>query len=128
MADAVTARTLVTKTSGGKRATLAFTNLSDGTGESAAQKVDISTLDGNPSKIRIIRLWYSIYGMVVRVLVDHGTDDTVLLLAGVGKFDFESVGGITDPESAGGTGDILFTTVNAIANDSYTIIMEIAWD
>lgn len=128
MADAVTARTLATILSGGNRAIRAFTNLSDGTGESAVTKVTLSTLSGSPSQVFIKRIWFTIQGMSVRVLFDHGTDDTVLLLTGTGMLDFQSVGGISDPGAAGGTGDILFTTIGAVANDSYSIVMEVSWN
>lgn len=128
MGDATTARPLATILSGGNRVIYSFTNLSDGVGESGVTKVDISELPGAPTQVFISRIWYSISGMQVRVLFDHSTDDTVLLLAGTGYQDFSSLGGITDPASGGGTGDILFTTVGQVANDSYSIVLEVAWN
>ena len=46
MADAVTSQTLV---DGDKTAVLKFTNISDGSGESAVKKVDVSALATNSS-------------------------------------------------------------------------------
>lgn len=122
MADAVTSQTLF---SGAKRVVMAFTNVSDGTGESAVQKVDISTLPGAPTAVKINKVQYDVSGMQVRVLFDHTTDDTVLTLSGQGIMDFCDFGGLKDPASAGGTGDILFTTIGHSANDTYTVVLDI---
>lgn len=124
MADAVTA---VKQFGGSRVAIFSFTNVSDGTGESGVQKIDISALPGAPTAVRITRVWYSIYGGSVRVLFDHDTDDTVLVLGGSGHLDFRCFGGIPDPASTGGTGDIRFTTVGTVANDTYTIVMEVSY-
>jgi len=98
-----------------------FMNASDGTAESAVQKVDISTLPGAPTKVRISKMNYAVAGMVVKVYFDHTTDDLVAVLSGDGEISVP----LEDPASAGGTGDILFTTVGAIANSAYMIEMEI---
>jgi len=124
MADAVSTTTVF---SGSKRKVLAFTNVSDGTGESAVLKIDISALTGAPTAVRIQKLWYSVSGMALRILFDHNTDDTILVLGGNGFLDFTAMGNLPDPASAGGTGDILFTTIAQVANDSYSVIMEIEW-
>ena len=124
MADAVATQTLF---SGSNKTILKFVNASDGTGESAVAKVDISGLNGTPTAVKINRVWYSVFGMVVKILFDHNTDDFCLALQGDGYHDFRTFGGIPDPASAGGTGDILFTTVGHSAADSYTIIMELEW-
>jgi len=44
MADAVTSQTII---DGSSKAVLKFTNVSDGTGESAVTKVDVSALSNN---------------------------------------------------------------------------------
>ena len=123
MADAVTATTNFTGT---KRHIVAFTNISDGTGEVAVQKVDISALNGAPSSVRIARVWYSISGMQVELLFDHTTNDVALILNGSGMMDFRD-NPIKDPGSAGSTGDLLFTTVNAALNDTYCLVLEVVW-
>lgn len=104
---------------------MAFTNVSDGTGESAVAKIDISTLQGNPSAVKIEKVWYNTFGMAVKILFDHTTDDTGMVLQGDGSFDFTSFGGLKDPASAGGTGDVLFTTVGHTVGDTYNIILQI---
>ena len=125
MADLVTSQTLF---SGTRKLIKSFTSVSDGTGESAVQKVDISGLESAPTRVAINRIWYDIAGMAVKILFDRTvTDETVLVLAGDGEFDFSSFGGLKDPASAAGTGDILFTTLNHSANDTYTIILELVF-
>jgi hypothetical protein len=124
MADTVTSQTIF---SGPNKAIFGFTNVSDGTGESAVKKIDISTLTGNPSYVRVNRIWYNTFGMAVKIIYDHTADDTVLVLQGDGQFDFNRFGGIPDPASGGDTGDILFTTVGHTAGDTYSIVMEVVW-
>ena len=98
-----------------------FMNYSDGSQETAAVKVDISTLPGAPSKVRISKVRWNCFGQAVKVYFDHTTDDLVLVLAGDGSMELP----IEDPASAGGTGDILFTTVHSHADDAYMIEMEV---
>jgi len=103
------------------KSVLVFLNASDGTAESAALKVDISALPGAPTKVKISKMKWSVSGMAVKVYFDHTTDDLVAVLSGDGEISQP----IEDPASAGGTGDILFTTVGAVANSSYMIEMEV---
>jgi hypothetical protein len=124
MADLVTSQTIF---SGPGKAIFAFTNVSDGTGESAVQKIDISALSGNPPHVRINKAWFNIYGMAVKVIFDHATDATSLVLQGDGEFNFSSFGGMTDPTTTDDTGDIFFTTVGHTSGDTYSIVMEIVW-
>ena len=66
MADAVTSQTIE---DGGKNLIVKITNISDGTGESAVAKIDVSTLNSNPttgaacSRVSIQRIWFSNIGM-----------------------------------------------------------------
>ena len=124
MGDAVTTQTLF---SGSNKAIMSFTNLSDGTGETAVKKVDISALTGAPTIVTINRIWYHAAGMAVVIAFDHTTNDTVLTLSGDGMMDFRDFGGMPDPDSAGSTGDIVFTTSGHTAGDTYTIIVEVIW-
>lgn len=121
MADAVASQTII---DGPRNAVMKFTNLSDGTGESAVLKVDVSALSGAPSTVRIDRIHYSVNGMVVTMLWDATTDVRIMELAGDGWFDFRAFGGLPNNAGAGVTGDILFTTVGASLNDSYSIVLE----
>jgi hypothetical protein len=94
---------------------------SDGTEESNAQKLDISALAGAPSKVRIDKVnWNITPAMRVKVIFDHTTDVLALFLNGVGEKDYTEIGGFQDTGS-GGSGDILFTTVGAAANEVYQI-------
>lgn len=120
MADAVTQQTLV---DGERNVVMKFTNVSDGTGEAAVLKVDVSTLSGAPSRVRIDRVDYDISGMAVNILWDATADATGLVLAGHGTLDFSCFGGLQNDAGAGVTGDILFTTIGHSANDTYSIVL-----
>lgn len=122
MADAVTTQILV---DGVKNAVLKFTNISDGTGEADVVKVDVSTLSGAPSEVRIDQIWYSTNGMSVLMEWDATTDVPAWLipLDQSDTLDFAKFGGIDNNAGAGKTGDILFTTVGHTAGDTYSIIL-----
>lgn len=125
MADAVTSQTLVD----GERITvMKFTNISDSTGESAVLKVDVSALYGAPSRVKINRLWYDMYGMGLNILWDATTDVTAFVIGhnNSGHMDFRAFGGLINNAGAGVTGDIRFSTIGAATGDTYTIIMELA--
>ncbi len=106
-----------------------FTNVSDGTGESAVTKVDISTLTGlnglAPTYTKVREIHWSIQGFTsVRLFWDHTTDDEIdVLAAGFGFRDYTGVGGLVDPKSAGGTGDILLTTAGLVSGATYDITL-----
>lgn len=121
MADAVSSQTLV---DGAKNAVMKFTNTSDGTGESAVLKVDVSALSGAPSKVKINKIHYSVAGMVARLLWDATTDVTIVDLQGDGCLNACDFGGLYNNGGAGVTGDILLTTVGHTSGDSYSIILE----
>lgn len=123
MADAVASQTIV---DGRKNVVMKFTNISDGTGESAVLKVDVSALSGAPSTVRIMRCHYVTTGMSVRVLWDATTDVLAFQTPtdGEGTLDFTAFGGLPNNAGAGVTGDIMFTTVGHTAADAYTIILE----
>ena len=65
----------------------------------------------------------------VRLLWDHDTDDKALELSGSGYEDFRGDSflrtqkGLADPRTAGGTGDILLTTVGAVSGATYDITL-----
>jgi hypothetical protein len=111
--------------SGGRLHVINLQNRSDGTGETNAVKVDVSTLKtphGQPARYCAIdRIEYDVSGMSVRLNWDHNVDDEIATLSGGGALDRSAIGGVADPRSAGGTGDILLTTVGASAGASYDI-------
>tara|TARA_R110000744_G_scaffold183064_1_gene302381 strand:- start:1242 stop:1646 length:405 start_codon:yes stop_codon:yes gene_type:complete len=127
MADAVTSQILI---DGGKQAVIKFTNVSDGTGESAVTKVDVSALeasvDGDACTAVVIeRIWWQCIGMKVKILWDATTDAFCIELGEnqSGDHDYTAFGGITNNAGSGKTGDIQFTTVGHTSADTYTIIL-----
>lgn len=121
MADAVTSQTLH---DGDRNVVMKFTNLSDGTGEAAVTKVDVSALNGSPSSVRVDKIEYDISGMQVQVLWDATADVVATILStGQGCADYTSVAGLQNNAGAGVTGDIKFTTIGATANDTYSITL-----
>ena len=129
MADAVTSQTLF---DGDKHVVMKFTNISDGTGESAVKKVDVSALNadiyGNTcSSVAIEKIWWQCIGMKVRMFFDATSDAFIIELGEnqSGHHDYTSFGGLTNPASSGVTGDIMFTTVGHSSADTYTIIMQV---
>lgn len=125
MADAVTSQTLV---DGERNVVMKFTNVSDGTGESAALKVDVSTLGGAPSSVRIDRIIASTAGMGVNVLWDATTDVTAFVIGADchEDFDFRCFGGLKNNAGSGVTGDVNFTTIGHTAGDTYSIILHMS--
>lgn len=126
MADAVTSQTIF---DGERMAVMKFTNVSDGTGETAVLKVDVSAL--NPSAagkacdgVTLERIHCSINGMSVSILWDATTDVPAFIAApGVYTFDFTKIQ-LPNDAGTGVTGDVLFTTIGASASDTYTIVLE----
>ena len=129
MADAVTSQTLV---DGKHIAVLKFTNVSDGSGESAVKKVDVSDLSKNQrgascTRATIEKIWWQCNGMKVQVLFDASTDVLCIELGEnqSGHHDYTSFGGLTNNAGSGVTGDIMFTTVGHSSADTYTITMQV---
>lgn len=127
MADTVDNKVIFT---GPNKYIIRCTNVSDGTGESAVAKVDISTLTGPdhvnaPTKTVIEEIQWSIQGFTsVRLFWDHTTDDEIAVLGtGNGYFNFKNAGGLVDPASSGGTGDIVLTTAGAVSGATYDITL-----
>ncbi len=126
MADAVTSTILH---SGQDKFSVVLTNRSDGTGEADVIKVDISTIlnqNGLPcTRAGLLEVQYSIQGFTsVQLEWDHTTDDVAEILgAGNGYRDYRDVSPFMDPQSAGGTGDLLLTTFGAAANATYDITL-----
>jgi hypothetical protein len=126
MVDTVSTQTLF---DGERMAVMKFTNVSDGTGESAVLKVDVSALAPSASGkacdgVTIERIHVSVRGMAVNILWDATTDVPAFIAAdGVYTFDFCKLQ-LPNNAGAGVTGDILFTTIGAIANSTYTIVLE----
>lgn len=128
MADAVTSQTLI---DGPTQAVMKFTNISDGTGESAVKKVDVSALSTNTNgdactEVTIERIWWQCIGMKVQILFDASTDAFCIELGEnqSGDHDYTYFGGLTNNAGSGKTGDVMFTTVGHTSADTYTIILQ----
>lgn len=127
MVDAVATQTLF---DGAKKAVQKFTNLSDGTGETAVVKVDVSALAANSdggacTGVVIEKIWWQCIGMKVQILFNADTNVFCIELGEnqSGHHDYTVFGGLTNNAGAGKNGDVLFTTVGHSSADTYTIIM-----
>jgi hypothetical protein len=122
MADAVASQTLVDNE---RNVVMKFTNVSDGTGEAAVLKVDVSGLAGAPASVKITRIIATSDGMAVNILWDADTDVPAFVVPSGANldFDFEAFGGLINNAGTGKTGDIRFTTIGHTANDTYSIIL-----
>jgi len=130
MADAVASQTIQ---DGPRKAIFKFTNVSDGTGEAAVKKIDVSALTTDPmtgaacSKVTIEKIWYSTIGMGVKIFFDADTDVLAWQLNAdyADELDFSEFNGIPNNAGTGVTGDIMFTTVGHSNNDVYTVCLSV---
>jgi|TARA_A100000172_G_C3022066_1_gene103457 hypothetical protein len=127
MADAVTSQTIQ---DGEKTAILKFTNVSDGTGESAVKKVDVSALTKNSAgqtctSVAVSRIYWACVGMRVNIEFDASTNVLVMPLPADSTGDeyYDLFTGIPNNAGSGVTGDIDFTTVGHSSGDAYSIIL-----
>ena len=128
MADAVASQTIV---DGPSFVAIKLTNISDGTGESAVAKVDVSALEADSrtglscTDVNIERIWWQCIGMKVRILFDADTDVMAIELGEnqSGNHDYSIFGGLVNNAGTGKTGDVKFTTVGASSGDTYTVIL-----
>lgn len=126
MADTVTSQTII---NGSRNLVMKFTNVSDGTGENAVKKVDAQSatfaVNGVVPGIHltIVKVEYDIKAMGLRIQWDATSATDALALGGFGTDDFEEFGGLTNPNNAGATGSILFTTTGAMQNSSYSVTL-----
>ena len=134
MADAVTTTTIQ---DGNRIAVVQLTNTSDGNGESAVTKIDVSALAPNSANgqvctgVKLARIVYSTFGMSVKLLW-HATTNTIcwdLNSDYTTDEDFTDFGGIQNTAAASGkTGDIKLTTTGASSGDSYVIVLTLIKD
>jgi hypothetical protein len=128
MADAVATQTLL---DGERLVIQKFTNISDGTGETAVNKVIVANLAPNfqgiaCSGVKINKIWVTTHGLEVRMLWDATTDVFAWMVPQNTNYfmDFSEFGGLTNNSSTGKTGNIAFTTADASAGDMYSIVLE----
>ena len=132
MADAVTSQTIE---DGGKNLVMKFTNISDGTGESAVAKIDVSAVDTEPStgaacsRVTLQRIWFSNIGMGFKL---HWKATSNMFICQAPK-DWSDTWDFTDssitlpgiPNNAGGgiNGDLLLTTNDHTSGDTYSVVV-----
>jgi hypothetical protein len=128
MADAVTSQTLFDNE---RTAIMKFTNISDGTGESAVTKVNVSLLTPSASgqactRVTVTKIYISNHGMEVRMFFDASTDMPFFLSSGSATqtLDMSAFGGITNNGGTGVNGNIVFSTADASSGDTYWCILE----
>lgn len=118
---------------GHRRYILHMTNVSDGTGENAQLKFDLSEHKflGLPL-VRTVVEWieYDIYGMDVELAWERepGTVRIARLPGGSTTINGKVKGPLVDPgtgDGTDGTGNIILTTANHASGDSYDIRMSI---
>lgn len=128
MADAVTVTTVL---DGPKEAVFYLTNTSDGTGESAVTKVDVSALsslqDGTAcTGVRLKSITFANVGMGVKLLWDATTDVIAAELPAdyADTLDYSAMSGLPNVAASGGnTGDVKLTTVGHSSGDTYSIVL-----
>ena len=127
MADTVTSQTIQ---DGERVAVLKFTNVSDGTGESAVKKVDVSALTTNSAgesctSVSIARIYWACVGMRVNIEFDATTNVLAMPLPADSTGDeyYDLFSGIPNNAGSGVTGDIDFTTDGHSSGDAYSIIL-----
>ncbi len=133
MADAVTSTTLMDSD---RVAIIQLTNTSDGTGEAAVKKVDVSALSDSSTGqactgVRLAKIVYSTFGMSVKLLWDATTDTICWDLNSdyTDSEDFTEFGGIRNTAAASGkTGDIMLTTTGHSDGYSYVIVLTVYKD
>jgi hypothetical protein len=135
MVDAVTTQVLE---NGSRWLVMKFTSISDGTGETAVKKVDAQSqtyavniqgqllVPGVHLKLREIQ--WSVEGMKLLLLWDATVPVTMMALQGNGSgLDrFDRVGGLPNPQAPGATGSILFTTLDAALNSTYSVVLRMS--
>ena len=127
MADTVTSQTIQ---DGEKTAILKFTNVSDGTGESAVKKVDVSALASNSAgatctSVSVSRIYWATVGMSVKLEFDATSNVLLIHLPADSTGDeyYDLFTGIPNNAGSGVTGDIDLTTVGHSNGDAYSIIL-----
>ena len=128
MADAVTSQTIL---DGDRLFIGKYTNISDGTGESAVVKINAAALNPNQfgyacNGVKINKIWALTDGMGVNILWDATADVIAITIPQNEMYtmSFDEFGGLSNNAGSGVNGNVLFTTVAASAGDRYTIILE----
>jgi hypothetical protein len=128
MADAVATQTLF---DGERMAIMKFTDISDGTGEAAVLKVDVSALTASSfgkacDGVTIVKIHAFTHGLEVDMLWDATADVLITTIPQntMYSMDLTQFGGFWNNAGGGKTGDVMFTTRDATLGDTYSITLE----
>lgn len=113
------------------KAVFYLTNTSDGTGESAVTKIDVSGLaslqDGTAcTGVRIQKIVFTNVGMGVKLLWNASTNVIAAELPAdySDTLDYSDLSGLPNVAASGGnTGDVKLTTVGHSNGDTYSIVL-----
>ena len=133
MADAVTSQTILD--SGGRDLVMKFTNISDGTGESAVAKIDVSALTSSAitgqscNRVVLQRIWFSNVGLGWS-LYWNATSNMFICQSPKDWTDTwdvtdssQTLPGIPNNAGSGINGDLLLTTNDHTSGDTYSIVI-----
>jgi len=127
MADAVASVTLQDNNS---HVVQRFTNVSDGSGESAVVKVDVSALTANSfgtacSRVIIEQIWFNTVGMSFELFWNASSNVSArkVKIDSEGYFDYRDFGGLVNNAGSGVNGDVLLTTTGHSNTDTYDVIL-----
>lgn len=128
MADAVASQTLL---DGERVAIMKFTNSSDGTGETNVVKVNPSSLapsaaGGACDAVTITKVTGLTHGMEVQMKWKASTPVIIETIPQNNSYtqDYSAIGGLVNNAGTGKDGAITFTTLDASAGDTYTVVLE----
>ena len=123
MANTVTTQTLL---DGDRNLVILLTGVLDTSNESRAVKVDVSTFDPAPTKVRVDTIRHLISpGLIVVLDWDATTPVRFAVLTGYDEVEAKCFGGLQNNAGTGITGDIYLTTLGyASGTLAYNIILE----
>lgn len=100
---------------------------SDGSEETDLVIFDNSTLINDVSKGKLMQVWASGSSCQLTLEWDQGTDSPIVSFdpAYTQYLDFRSIGGISNPNGSGATGDIVLTSGNLDSGDVVTVILHV---
>lgn len=123
MSDAVATHVLH---DGPRNYVVRLSSVSDGTGESAALKINPALLHEAPVDLVLDKISWTTAGMGVQL---HWDGDEPALLWSIpaddtNEIDFCRMGGLRNPRRTGWTGKITLTTVGHTNNDAYNVVLQ----
>lgn len=128
MPDTVNSQTLVDNQT---TAVILLTNVSDGTGESLVTKVNVANLAPNSlgqacTGVSVQKIHTACHGMEFRLFWDATADVMFFASAQNSQYTFNlsKFGGLSNGAGAGKTGNILLSTADQTAGDTYTVVLE----